>query len=173
MRLNLLSWLIWAVFPLTLIIGTYDHAVNAIAQQNAQNAQAIKQIKHDFRVTAIAEFEATHHFVSNDNIQEIIKAADRCDINPALLVAIDLQESSGGRHYIRSTHNEWGWASDTRSFESERAAIDYISDQLCNGRPYRGKSLEGKIHSYNPSSSYEPAIMRYLNQIQNNLNQIK
>jgi hypothetical protein len=122
-------------------------------------------IHHDFRVSAIAEFELKHHFIPNDNIKEIIKAADKCDLNPALLVAIDLQESSGGRHYIRSTNNEWGWASDTRSFESETAAIDYISDKLCNGHYYKGKPLTGKIRAYNPSPTYAPAIIKSINEI--------
>jgi len=164
-KLNLISWLIWAIFPLALAGATYQHATKAISSENSANLAAINQIHHDSRISAIAEFEFKHHFVPNDNIKEIIKAADKCDLNPALLVAIDLQESSGGRHYIRSTNNEWGWASDTRSFESETAAIDFISGQLCNGSAYRGKSLASKIRTYNPSPSYEPAIIKSINEI--------
>jgi hypothetical protein len=160
-----------AVFPLLLITGTYDHAVNAIAQQNALNAQAVKQIKHDDRVSsivsAIVSFMQIHDFAQDQYqyVPEIIKNADANKIPAALLVCIDLQESSGGKRYYRSTHNPFGWGSDQISFETERVAIDYISRQLGGGHFYVGKSLEGKLHAYNPNPEYAIKIINCIKQV--------
>jgi hypothetical protein len=136
------------------------------------------QIHHDPRIAQLAQFESKHHFAPNADIKEIIKAGDSCHLNPALLVAIELQESSGGKHYIRSTHNKFGWASDTRSFESDKAAVDYISEQFCTDPKYGGKSpfqiaqiygphdrYDTRTRKWLPSATYAPTIIKYIKEI--------
>ena len=124
-------------------------------------------VAHDFRVDAIFAFMRKHQFSPDQYqyVKEIIKDADANKIPPALLVCIDLQESSGGKRYYRSTHNPFGWGSDQISFETERIAIDYISRQLGSGHFYAGKSLEGKLHAYNPNPEYAVKIINCINEI--------
>jgi hypothetical protein len=166
-KLNIYSWLIWALFPLALVGGTYSHAVGTTERESATNAAAIKQIHHDSRVSALVAFMEAHHFAQDQYqyVNQIIKDADSNQIPAALLVCIDLQESSGGKRYYRSTFNPFGWGSDQISFASERVAIDYISRQLGSGRYYAGKSIEGKLHAYNPNPEYSIKIINCINQI--------
>jgi len=125
------------------------------------------KIAHDFRRDALIAFMRSHNFAPDQYqyVTEIIKNADANKIPAALLVCIDLQESSGGKRYYRSTHNPFGWGSDQISFETERIAIDYISRQLGSGRYYAGKSIEGKLHAYNPNPEYPINIGRCLTEI--------
>ncbi len=124
-------------------------------------------IHHDFRISALAEFMEAHKFAPDQYqyVSEIIKNADANKIPAALLVCIDLQESSGGKRFYRSTHNPFGWGSDQISFASERIAIDYISRQLGSGRAYAGKTLVGKLHAYNPNPEYAIKIINCINEI--------
>jgi hypothetical protein len=127
-------------------------------------------VAHDFRISALVQFMEAHNFAPDQYqyVSEIIKDADANKIPAALLVCIDLQESSGGKRYYRSTHNPFGWGSDQISFETERIAIDYISRQLGSGYFYAGKSIEGKLHAYNPDPEYAVKIINCINQINGN-----
>jgi hypothetical protein len=129
-------------------------------------------IHHDFRVSAIVAFMEEHNFAPDQYqyVSEIINNADANKIPAALLVCIDLQESSGGKRYYRSTHNPFGWGSDQISFETERIAIDYISRQLGSGRAYAGKSIETKLHAYNPNPEYAIKIINCINNVNKSQN---
>jgi flagellum-specific peptidoglycan hydrolase FlgJ len=166
-KLNLISWLIWAIFPLFLTGATYQHATKAILNENSANLAAINQIHHDSRVSALVAFMEKHHFAQDQYqyVNQIIKDADSNKIPAAFLVCVDFQESSGGQRYYRATHNPFGWGSDQISFASERVAIDYISRQLGSGRYYAGKSIAGKLRAYNPDPEYAVKIINCINQI--------
>jgi len=97
-------------------------------------------------------------------IPQFITDADNNSIPPTLLVCIEVAESSGGKRYIRDTHNPFGWASDRVSFSSESAAIDFISNQLGSGRYYKGKSITGKLTAYN-SAAYAVRVQNCMSQI--------
>lgn len=124
-------------------------------------------VAHDFRTDAIFAFMRKHNFAPDQYqyVTEIIKDADANKIPAATLVCIDLQESSGRKRYYRSTHNPYGWGSDQITFETQRIAIDYISRQLGGGKYYAGKTLEGKLHAYNPNPEYAVKIINCINQI--------
>src|SRR5258708_17128330 len=110
-------------------------------------------IRHDPRIGQLTNFEIKHHFAPDQfkYVKTIIQDADSNSIPAALLVCIELQESSGGKRFNHNTFDPFGWDSGQKNFATERAAIDYISDRLGNGVYYRGKTLEGKLHSYNPN----------------------
>jgi hypothetical protein len=124
-------------------------------------------VAHDFRRDALIAFMRSHNFAPDQYqyVIEIIKNADANKIPAALLVCIDFQESSGGKRYYRFTHNPYGWGSDTVTFETQRVGIDYISRQLGSGHFYAGKSIEGKLHAYNPNPEYAIKIINCINQI--------
>jgi hypothetical protein len=98
-------------------------------------------------------------------IPQFISDADRNSIPAELLPCIDLQESSGGKRYVRDSHNPFGWGSDNISFESESGAINYISAQLGSGKYYFGKTLAGKLKAYNPNPSYAREVQSCIKSI--------
>jgi hypothetical protein len=124
-------------------------------------------VAHDLRRDAIIAFMRKSNFAPDQYqyVTEIIKDADANKIPAAFLICVDLQESSGGKRYYRSTHNPFGWGSDQISFETERIAIDYISRQLGGGHFYAGKSIEGKLHAYNPNPEYAIKIINCINNV--------
>jgi len=124
-------------------------------------------IHHDPRPAQLVQLMEKHHFAPDQfqYVKEIIKDADSNSIPASLLVCIELQESSGGKRFNHNFFNPFGWDSGKKSFASEREAIDYISVRLGNGYYYRGKTLEGKLHSYNSNPEYSIKIINCINNV--------
>ena len=116
---------------------------------------------HDQRVGILSDFMDTKKFTNKQDIHAILLCADRYNINWRLLPAIELKESSGGKRYIRSTHNPFGWGSDTIGFKTDKEAICTISSNLANGSHYKGKSIEEKLTSYN-NDSYAKEVIQIM-----------
>jgi len=125
-------------------------------------------IHHDQRIASLIQFEERHHFAPDQEkyVKEIIQDADSNSIPAALLVCIELQESSGGKRFNHDSFNPFGWDSGQKNFTSQRAAIDYISNRLGHGVFYRGKTLEGKLRAYNPNPAYSIKIINCINHVQ-------
>jgi hypothetical protein len=62
-------------------------------------------------------------------------------------------------------NNRWGWASARKGFASFRAGLEYIAHQLANGRYYKNKTLEEKVHMYNPRPQYALQLERLMRKI--------
>jgi hypothetical protein len=165
-NLNIKSWLIWALFPLLLITGSYKHAVGTIQVEDLSNAAAIKQIHHDPRIAALTAFMDKHKFAKPYYVKEYIQSADRSHIDYRLLTAIALAESSGCKRYLYD--NCWGYGSSSGlvHFASIPEGIAFISDKLSAG-PYAGKSNLEKARIYGPHSNpnYGPSIIKSINEI--------
>jgi hypothetical protein len=89
---------------------------------------------------------APHH------VTEYLGAADTYAIDYRLLPAISILESTCGMY--QRENNRWGWASASKGFASFRAGLEYIAHQLAEGRYYKNKTLEEKVHMYNPRPQY-------------------
>ena len=85
-------------------------------------------------------------------VNEYLAAADTFAIDYRLLPAISVLESTCGIHQRRN--NRWGWDSARKGFVSFRAGLEYIARQLSEGRYYKNKTLEEKVHMYNPRPQY-------------------
>lgn len=168
MNLNIKSWLIWALFPLALVIGTYLHAVGTTQRKSATNAAAIEQIHHDPRIGQLAAFMDKHNFAKPYYVKEYIQSADRSHNDYRLLVAISLAESSGCKHYLYDDCWGFGSSSGLVHFASVPEGIAYISNKLGTDPLYAGKSNLEKARIYGPHSNpnYGPAIIRFMNEIQ-------
>lgn len=107
-------------------------------------------IKHDPRIGQLAQFETQHHFAPNQlqYAKIIIESADKNNIDFALLPAIELKESSGGKRHIQSLHNPFGWCSDRIGFKSISDGIDFISTAI-NGTPQWTLGCDGKTYFWN------------------------
>ncbi len=112
----------------------------------------------------LAAFMREHDFAQPYNISEILDAARRASIPPSMIVCIEFYESSGGKHYDAETHNPLGWNNGLTWFPSVPAAIHHVSDQLGSGRWYAGKTLEEKLHVYNPRPVYAEKVLDCMRQ---------
>jgi len=63
-------------------------------------------------------------------------------------------------------NNRWGWDSAQTGFPSVPAGIEFISSQLANGQPYRGKTLKEKLFTYNPYPQYVRQVEKLMRQIE-------
>lgn len=126
-------------------------------------------IHHDPRIGQLARFESRHHFASDQfqYVKTIIESADKNHIDFALLPAIEYLESSGGKRFIYSTANPFGWNSDQSGFKSIADGIDFISAQLGSGRYYQDKSTYSKLRAYNPNPAYAAQAMKLIEEIHN------
>lgn len=98
-------------------------------------------------------------------VNEYLASADKYKIPYTLLPAISVLESTCGQHQLYS--NWWGFWSDRQGFPSVSFGIDFVSSQLNSGRYYAGKTINGKLHAYNPNPSYALKVQLLINQIDN------
>jgi hypothetical protein len=112
---------------------------------------------------AIAAFMREHDFAKPYNIGAILEAANRAAIPPSMIVCIEYFESSGGKYFDTETNNPLGWKNGTAAFPSVPAAIHHVSEQLGSGRWYAGKSIEEKLHMYNPRPVYAEKVLGCMN----------
>ena len=63
-------------------------------------------------------------------------------------------------------NNRWGWDSAQTGFPSVPAGIEFISEQLAEGPPYKGKTVKEKLFTYNPYPQYVRQVERLMQQIE-------
>lgn len=97
------------------------------------------------------------------HIADYVHAADTYGIDYRLLPALSVRESTCGQYSRKN--NRWGWDSARTGFASVAAGIEYIARQLAWGRYYRGKTLEQKLRTYNPSPKYAAEVKKLMREI--------
>lgn len=110
------------------------------------------------------------HKCSKEFNKDYLNAADKYQLEYRLLPSISVIESGCGRAYPPATNNIFGWASARSGFPSIPASIDFIAERLANGKYYKGKTLDGKLKSYN---SENPAYIGTVKQLMNEMKDIK
>jgi hypothetical protein len=96
-------------------------------------------------------------------VKEYLGAADTYAIDYRLLPAISVLESTCGIY--QRQNNRWGWASARKGFASFRAGLEYIAHQLADGPYYKNKTLEEKVHMYNPRPQYAQQLEKLMRKI--------
>ena len=102
--------------------------------------------------------QAPHH------IGDYLRAADRHGLDYRLLPALSIRETHCGlaeRH-----NNHWGYHPGRQSFPSIEAGIEFLAQQLAENPPYRGKSLQEKLFTYNPREAYPDEVKYIMRQIE-------
>lgn len=99
----------------------------------------------DVRITALARhFEAAESPLLSD-AAEFVAAADRFHLDWRLLPALAIVETAAGKS--ARDNNLFGWG--RRRFESARAAIWHVAEELAESDTYRGKSTREKLIAFN------------------------
>lgn len=132
--------------------------VSTIADVPPRPAPRPSPLRHT-QEQALSKFMRDHDFAQPFNIAEIIDAAAQASIPPSMIACIEFYESSGGKHYDAGTNNPLGWNNGLTAFPSVPAAIHHVSAQLGSGRWYAGKTLEEKLHMYNPRPVYAVKVL--------------
>lgn len=118
----------------------------------------------DPRGARLEAFFKTYGCLAPLHVNDYLQAADSHAIDYRLLPAISLVESTCGAFGRRNNH--WGWDSAQSGFPSVQAGIEFISAQLAEGPPYKGKTLKEKLFTYNPYPQYVRQVERLMRQIE-------
>src|ERR1051326_5387756 len=95
---------------------------------------------------------------------DYLPAADSQALDYPIFSAIHLVESTCGA--FEKMNNRWGWDSAQSGFPSVPAGIEFISSQLADGQPYRGKTVKEKLFTYNPYPQYVRQVEKLMRQIE-------
>ena len=98
------------------------------------------------------------------HVHEYLRAADSHALDYRLLPAISLVESTCGT--FQRLNNRWGWDSAQSGFSSVPAGIEFVTAQLAEGPPYKGKTVKEKLFAYNPYRQYVRQVERLMHQIE-------
>ena len=139
------------------VIGTLTLVVSAYGNTpTTGNSPALRDDRYDKLESFFQSFgcPAPHY------VDEYLGAADSNAIDYRLLPAISVLESTCGVY--QRLNNRWGWDSARKGFSSFLAGLQYIARQLAQGRFYRNKSLEEKVHMYNPNPQYARLVRKLM-----------
>lgn len=85
---------------------------------------------------------------------QFVLVAEKNDLDPYLLPAIAMRESTGGKFMIKSNNNCFGWGSGKIKFQNLDEAIDTVGRHLGGNddktaKYYDNKTTEKKLLAYN------------------------
>jgi hypothetical protein len=106
----------------------------------------------DLRIAKVEAFFRLYGCPEPFRARNYVQAADAHQIDYRLLPALSVRESLCGKG--ARLNNYWGWNSARSGFASVETGIDFVSGELANGKYYRGKSLDQKLHAYNHRFKY-------------------
>ena len=123
----------------------------------------------DHRLAELNRFMDKHKCPRKFN-KDYLTAADKYTFASRVLPVISIKES-GSKHctdYPIDSNNPFGWGSGRIKFDSVPHAIDYITGQLANGHYYAGKTIKGKLGTYNSENpAYVPDALRMIESMKN------
>jgi hypothetical protein len=103
--------------------------------------------QQDVRVGLLRRFLTERQAPAARYAETFILEADSHGLDWRLLPSLAFVESGGGKHCRRN--NLFGWDNGKTKFSSVNQAIHHVARALAEARPYRGKTLQGKLEAYN------------------------
>jgi hypothetical protein len=120
--------------------------------------------KPDPRAARLERFFRSYRCPQPHRVAEYLRAADNYELDYRLLPAISVRESTCGAAQV--SNNFWGYHSGRQGFASVEEGIDFVARQLVQSPYYRGKTLLGKLFTYNPLPAYPEEVQRIMRQIE-------
>ena len=118
----------------------------------------------DPRAARLERFFHIYHCPEPHRTADYLRAADNYELDYRLLPAISVRESTCGVAQV--DNNFWGYHSGRQGFASVEAGIDFVARQLVQSSYYKGKTLQGKLFTYNPLPAYAGEVQRIMRQIE-------
>ena len=120
--------------------------------------------KPDPRIGRLERFFRMYRCPEPYRISEYLRAADGYGLDYRLLPAISIRETRCGAE--EKDNNRWGYHPGRQTFPSIPVGIDFVAQQLARNPPYKGKTLDAKLFTYNPRSAYPDEVKRIMRQIE-------
>lgn len=113
------------------------------------------ELTDEEKVAKIRSYFGKYNLPLANNAEKFVEVSHYCDIDWALLPAIAMQESTGGKFAVRS-NNPFGWASAQIKFNNFDEAIEVVGGHLCGlydstDQYYKDKTTLQKLWYYNGS----------------------
>lgn len=118
--------------------------------------------KPDPRAARLGKLFRIYHCPEPHHIADYLRAADGYGLDFRLLPAVSIRETSCGAG--EKQNNRWGYHPGRMAFPSIEAGIDFVARQLAESPLYKGKTLEGKLFTYNPREAYPGEVRRIMEQ---------
>jgi hypothetical protein len=117
----------------------------------------------DPRVARLEKFFRRYRCPAPYHVPEYLRAADGYGLDYRLLPAISIRETHCGVQ--EKDNNRLGYHPGQGGFPSIEAGIDFIGRRIAEHPFYKGKSLQGKLYTYNPRPAYPEEIQWIMRQI--------
>ena len=121
------------------------------------------EVKIDPRMIRLQQFFSDRHCPAKHLASDFIEAADRQGVDWRLLPSISYVESTGGKH--ARNNNIFGWQNGNYRFPTVRQGIHTVAHELARSPRYKGKNLDAKLWTYNPSQEYNRRVKQIMLEI--------
>lgn len=129
--------------------------------------EEVQPTAEDTRVTKIESYLESYGSPYYWCSQTIVDSGDAYGIDPYLLVAIFIKESSGGRHCIANNCMGWGvYGGNYIPFDSVVSGFEVVAKNLAQNPYYQGRDNYEKMITYN-GVAYANRIMSLTETIKN------
>lgn len=131
------------------------------------------QLEREKKAAKIDAYYGKHDLPLTGYGMTMVLAAEKYGIDPMLIAAIAMRESTGCKFYIKGTYNCFGWGGGKIKFQSYEHAIDTVALNLGGhnektARYYKGKNVKQILDTYNPPSvvaTYSAEVMGIMKKI--------
>ena len=173
------SFIIVPLVATTLSMNVFTTTINqrlALSDATAATSAQESKLQADrlAKATKIDAYFAKHKLPLAGYGMTMVLAAEEHDIDPYLIPAIAMRESTGCKFIIPGTYNCFGWGGGKIKFASYESAIKLMAKHLGGNSAdtahyYGGKSIKGILETYNPPSvvaTYASEVMSIMASIE-------
>ncbi len=177
---SLQSFALFPIFAANLMAPSGPHKLPTVAVLSSSETRPLvveatdnQQKVHDEKVKKMQAYFADRNLPMAAYADELVTEAERNELDWTLLGSIAMIESTGGKRFIQSTNNPFGWGLGTIKFESMEDAIAKVAWNLGGNNPataryYKDKTTEQIVNMYNPptiKASYSSDIRSVMKKI--------
>ena len=152
------------VAPVAGVLLFVSTTADATVETRPALAAALARPSIDPRIAHLENFFHTYRCPAPLYVTEYLRIADANDLDYRLLPAISIRETQCGVY--EKGNNRLGFHPDETSFPSVLAGIEFVGKRLAEHPFYKGKSVEGKLFTYNPVPAYPGEIQWIMRQIE-------
>lgn len=169
------SFIIVPLLATTMSINSFtasiDQAVLDAKNTVLTEAEITRNKEREINAAKIDAYYAKYGLPLEGYGMKMVLAAEEHNLDPFLIPAIAMRETTGGK--FACYKNPFGWGSCKIKFENFDEAIVVVSRNLGGGNPktahyYKGKSVKGILETYNPPSivpTYAGEVMSIMKKI--------
>jgi len=151
------------LLALILVFSTYVSYQPVV--RAADQAVEDQSTPVDPRILKLESFFQKYNCPQPYHVPTYLEAADQYNLPYTLLAVISVKESGCGKQVFRK--NNW-WGFGNQSFPNIDQGIWTISQQLGEGKYYQGKTLIGKLKTYNSvNPKYPSHAIQLMDSIEN------